>query len=297
MGTVALAVFALGAGPGFAGPLVNAQQQQQQQGQVQTSNAASNSSAGSLAASNSNNTGNQNINFNSPPVPTETTLNNVPNVYAPGLAAAGSEVCLGSLSGGGAAAGFGVTIGGTFVDRECQLRLNARTLAVLGYAKAARETMCLDYDVRQAMAAAGTPCAADAGYAAPVRYGEAAAPNQTAMANPSTPTNPIAAFFAALSGAHPVQEAAAAPSETAMADPPPSPTAMTKPSRTAMAKQAKSKGHVTTAAAQAQPVEDQAAQVQTAQVVSSNSPDPSAQANCHKEYQLIGGWYEQCYRD
>ena len=56
---------------------------------------------------------------------------------------------------------FGLTIGGTIVDRECQLRLNARTLAVLGYPVAARETMCLDPDVRQAMLAAGTPCAGD----------------------------------------------------------------------------------------------------------------------------------------
>ena len=91
-------------------------------------------------------TGNSNITENSPQP--------VPNVFAPGLAAAGSEVCLGSVSGGGSGSGFGVTIGGTFVDRECQLRLNARTLATLGYPVAARETMCLDEDVRRAMYAA-----------------------------------------------------------------------------------------------------------------------------------------------
>ena len=205
----------------------------------------------------------------------------MPNVYAPGLAAAGSEVCLGSVSGGGSGAGFGVTIGGTFVDRECQLRLNARTLAVLGYARAARETMCLDYDVRQAMAAAGTPCAADAGYAAPVRYGEAAASNQTAMANPANPRgyaapvrsgeaaasnqtamanppNPIGDFFAALFA--PTQQAAA-PSETASANPPPSQAATAKPSKTAMAKSAKSKAQGTAAAA---PETQPAAQVAAA---------------------------------
>ena len=60
-----------------------------------------------------------------------------------------------------------MTLGGTIVDRECQLRLNARTLAVLGYTAAARETMCLDDNVRQAMLAAGTPCAADRGVYAP----------------------------------------------------------------------------------------------------------------------------------
>ncbi|MFZ0207184.1 MAG: hypothetical protein WAL59_13945 [Roseiarcus sp.] len=100
--------------------------------------------------------------------PATQTLYNVPNVYAPGLAAAGAEVCLGSVSAGGSGAGFGVSIGGTYVDTECQLRLNARTLATLGYVVAAREEMCLDPQVRAAMLAAGSPCAADlGGHAAP----------------------------------------------------------------------------------------------------------------------------------
>jgi hypothetical protein len=93
--------------------------------------------------------------------PSTQTIKNVPNVYAPGLSAAGTEVCLGSLSAGGAGAGFGLTVGGTMVDRECQLRLNAKTLAILGYNVAAREEMCLDPEVRVAMLAAGTPCSGD----------------------------------------------------------------------------------------------------------------------------------------
>jgi hypothetical protein len=120
------------------------------------------STAGATSGSNSTSLGLQGnqqvINYNDP---ASQTIKNVPNVYAPGLAAAGSEVCLGSASAGGAAAGFGLTLGGTLVDRECQLRLNARTLAILGYPGAARETMCLDPDVRQAMLLGGTPCAAD----------------------------------------------------------------------------------------------------------------------------------------
>jgi hypothetical protein len=100
--------------------------------------------------------------------PDKQTIYNVPNVYAPGLAAAGAEVCLGSVSAGGAGAGIGVSIGGTYVDQECQLRLNARTLATLGYTVAAREEMCIDSGVRAAMLAAGSPCAADMGaHAAP----------------------------------------------------------------------------------------------------------------------------------
>jgi hypothetical protein len=126
----------------------------------------------------------------------------VPNVFAPGLAAAGSEVCLGSVSGGGSGSGFGVTIGGTFVDRECQLRLNARTLATLGYPVAARETMCLDEDVRRAMYAAGTPCAYDrngwAGYggwasAQPsTQVAAAPAPQQTLASQPAPASQPVA---------------------------------------------------------------------------------------------------------
>jgi len=114
-----------------------------------------------------NNNGTQALTLNSN-TPANQTINNVPNVYAPGLAAAGAEVCLGSVSAGGAGAGFGVSIGGTYVDTECQLRLNARTLATLGYVVAAREEMCLDTQVRAAMLAAGSPCAADMGaHAAP----------------------------------------------------------------------------------------------------------------------------------
>jgi len=114
-----------------------------------------------------NNNGAQSLTLNSN-TPANQTINNVPNVYAPGFAAAGAEVCLGSVSAGGAGAGIGVSIGGTYVDTECQLRLNARTLATLGYVVAAREEMCLDPQVRAAMLAAGSPCAADlGGHAAP----------------------------------------------------------------------------------------------------------------------------------
>jgi hypothetical protein len=133
-----------------------------------TSGSISASESNALAASGTANSGNsaqgQSISIKSTvPSNTSATIKNVPSVYAPGLAAAGSEVCLGSLSVGGAGAGFGFTIGGTMSDRECTLRLNAKTLAILGYTEAARETMCLDDNVRRAMLAAGTPCSGDRG--------------------------------------------------------------------------------------------------------------------------------------
>ena len=181
----------------------------------------SNSVAASGTVASGNSVQGQSITLNST-VPKNTTatinstIKNVPNVYAPGLAAAGSEVCLGSLSVGGSGAGFGLTFGTTLKDKECTLRLNAKTLAILGYREAARETMCLDDDVRRAMAAAGTPCNSDRVRAA-------------------------------------VQ-------------------------------------------ARAQAYEAPPAQARAMAVAQNNQAYASEPAgrNCHKEYQLIGGWYDVC---
>jgi len=168
-----------------------------------TANSSSNSAAGAASESNSvaaslsgtSNSGNssqgQSITLNST-VPRNTistinsTIKNVPNVYAPGLAAAGSEVCLGSLSVGGSGAGFGLTFGTTLKDKECTLRLNAKTLAILGYREAARETMCLDPDVRTAMAAAGTPCNSDRAAVVNARAQAAYSQNVAPAAVPAT---------------------------------------------------------------------------------------------------------------
>jgi len=218
-------------------------------GRAQTaSNSNATGSASSTAGSNSSTNNYQGLSVTSNS-PADQTIKNVPNVYAPGLAAAGSEVCLGSVSAGGAGAGFGLTIGGTYVDRECQLRLNARTLATLGYPAAARETMCLDPDVRQAMLAAGTPCRADSYYAA----APAGLPGRAAVADPAR-SKPVAAQP---TRAQPVQ---------------------TQP-------------------AQAQPMQSQPMQSQLSQNDAEQSASASDESNCHKEYQLIGGWYEKCGSD
>ena len=162
-GVVALAALALCAGPGFAQS-------------TNTSDSSANSGSSSTAGARSNQNQGQSVTYYQT-TPADQTIKNVPNVYGPGLTAAGSEVCLGSISAGGAGAGFGLTVGGTIVDQECQLRMNARTLATLGYATAAREEMCLDPQVRSAMVAAGTPCMADQAAAAkPVATAEYDAP-------------------------------------------------------------------------------------------------------------------------
>jgi hypothetical protein len=88
---------------------------------------------------------------------------NTPGVWAPGLAAAGIESCLGSASVGGAGPGIGVTIGGTLTDKGCNLRLYARTLYSLGHRVAATQILCNDPDVALALAVEGVRCLAGPG--------------------------------------------------------------------------------------------------------------------------------------
>ncbi len=230
------------------------------------SNAVSGSNSNAGANSNQHQAQGQSVNYNVATDPANQTINNVPNIYAPALAAAGSEVCLGSISAGGAAAGFGLSVGGTIVDQECQLRMNARTLATLGYAVAAREEMCIDPQVRAAMFAAGTPCSAD--------YGPPIVARAEVNAPPLTNVSVVSAV------------PAAAPAPGA---PPHGPSAPgcrwqyqllggwyeTCPTR----------GQAVYAAAETPPT-DAAAPAE---------PDPTVSASgCRRGYQLLGGWYDEC---
>jgi len=84
-------------------------------------------------------------------VPADQTVKNVPGVVAPGLAAAGLETCLGSVSGGGAFVGTGFSFGTTIPDPGCAARLDARTLWSFGLKKAAVARLCLNPDINRAM--------------------------------------------------------------------------------------------------------------------------------------------------
>jgi hypothetical protein len=79
------------------------------------------------------------------------TVKNVPSVVAPGLAAAGLETCLGSISGGGAFVGTGFSFGTTIPDPGCAARLDARTLWSMGLKKAAVARLCLNPEIYRAM--------------------------------------------------------------------------------------------------------------------------------------------------
>jgi hypothetical protein len=84
-------------------------------------------------------------------VPADQTVKNVPSVAAPGLAAAGIETCLGSVSGGGAFVGTGFSFGTSIPDPACAARLDARTLWSMGLKKAAVARLCLNGDIYRAM--------------------------------------------------------------------------------------------------------------------------------------------------
>ena len=72
-------------------------------------------------------------------------------LFSPGLAAAGLETCLGSVSAGGAFVGTGFSFGTTIPDPGCAARLDARTLWSMGLKKAAVARLCLNGDIYRAM--------------------------------------------------------------------------------------------------------------------------------------------------
>jgi hypothetical protein len=84
-------------------------------------------------------------------VPASQTIKNVPSVFAPGLAAAGLETCLGAVSAGGAFVGTGISFGTTIPDPACAARLDARTLWSMGLKKAAVARLCLNSDIYRSM--------------------------------------------------------------------------------------------------------------------------------------------------
>jgi hypothetical protein len=108
------------------------------------------STSGAQAISGQGGTGIATITSNST-VPANQTIKNVPSVFAPGLAAAGLETCLGAVSAGGAFVGTGISFGTTIPDPACAARLDARTLWSMGLKKAAVARLCLNGDIYRSM--------------------------------------------------------------------------------------------------------------------------------------------------
>ena len=91
-----------------------------------------------------------NVNSNNPGT-TTAKVYSVPTMYAPGLTAAGSDVCLGSVSASGSILGLGLAGGGTYVDDNCVLLKNSQRMAVLGFGNAAVVMMLQNKDIEKAI--------------------------------------------------------------------------------------------------------------------------------------------------
>ena len=92
--------------------------------------------------------GNSNSNI---PSNTKAEITTVPTMYAPGLTAAGSDVCLGSVSGAGSILGFGISGGSTYVDENCVMLKNSQRMASLGFGNTAVVMMMQNKDVATAV--------------------------------------------------------------------------------------------------------------------------------------------------
>ncbi|ABP33806.1 hypothetical protein [Polynucleobacter asymbioticus] len=91
-----------------------------------------------------------NVNSNNPGT-TTAKVYSVPTMYAPGLTAAGSDVCLGSVSASGSILGLGLAGGGTYVDDNCVLLKNSQRMAALGFGNAAVVMMLQNKDIEKAI--------------------------------------------------------------------------------------------------------------------------------------------------
>jgi hypothetical protein len=105
--------------------------------------AISGSSAGAISSSGANSAalqGNQQgVTINGGDVPDH--LRTAPAIVAPGLVASYVE-CFGSASGGVSVMGFGVTLGKTYTDTDCQHRRDANSAVALGEVAIGYQVMC-----------------------------------------------------------------------------------------------------------------------------------------------------------
>jgi len=81
-----------------------------------------------------------------------------PTAVAPAMMSVGSDLCVTGLSGGTQTQVFGLSLGGTMRDGNCERLKLSKTLFDMGMKVAAVATMCQDRRVFDAMMQAGTPC-------------------------------------------------------------------------------------------------------------------------------------------
>jgi hypothetical protein len=81
----------------------------------------------------------------------------VASAYAPSINP--TTNCAGSVAGGAQGAGFGISLGGSTADLECQRQELAKTAYVFGDEKTAEEILCDNGMYRAARKRTGRPCA------------------------------------------------------------------------------------------------------------------------------------------
>jgi len=79
------------------------------------------------------------------PTDTKTTVRNSPQVFAPSMQP--TTPCTSVVSGGMSVVGFGLSLGGSYEDKECTRREFARVLAQMGYPDAGLAVLCRNEEV------------------------------------------------------------------------------------------------------------------------------------------------------
>jgi hypothetical protein len=89
----------------------------------------------------------------------ETTIKSPPpSAIAPAVTVINSDLCVVGYSGAAQTQIFGIAVGGTNKDPNCERIKLSRSLYDMGMKVAAVATLCQDRRVFDAMMAAGTPC-------------------------------------------------------------------------------------------------------------------------------------------
>jgi hypothetical protein len=86
------------------------------------------------------------------------SLRTTANAFAPQLVASAVGTCLGSVSSGVGATGFGFSFGTTVPDKSCDLRMFSEALLKAGQRNAATAILCKDPNVYQAFTSVGITC-------------------------------------------------------------------------------------------------------------------------------------------
>lgn len=103
---------------------------------------------------------------------------------------ASNGTCMGSSSAGAQGVGFGISLGSTWTDQDCNARYDATALTALGLQDVAVARLCQSEKVASAMQAAGKPCPG-AKAAAQAEGGGYAAVASTKAAGKPEYTDPI----------------------------------------------------------------------------------------------------------